>query len=172
VRRHAKRWASSGGAAVAVLLLSSCIPSAKGGAVPPSAQTVEVTMLEYRFDYRPPTQAGRTVFTVRNTGREGHRFSIFPLPEDMPPIAEQLRGENRRSINSLVDLPQVRDDFAPGESLTVAVDLRPGQRYAFLCLLKTPAGDLHADLGMNTEFRLPGQPPQAALTTTTTTTGP
>lgn len=59
-----------------------------------------------------------------------------------------------------------------GDTETFALDLVPGRRYGFLCLLNRANGDLHALLGMNGEFRAPGPIPAQAPETTVTTAKP
>lgn len=109
-------------------------------------------MTEYRFVYERDLRPGRTVFEVVNIGKERHRFGVWRLPDDMPPIDVQLNSDVRRPINHPVaDLPYQE----PGERNVVAVDLLPGVRYAFLCLL--PAADevSHSVKGMTADFRIP-----------------
>lgn len=114
-------------------------------------QQVDVTMTEYRFEYAPPSQPGRTVFQVRNVGAEDHVFGLYLLPDDLPPIDEQLKGDERRGVDSPLELPVAE----PGEVQTVGVDLVEGQRYAILCFLgSTAENQTHAVLGMNSEFRV------------------
>ncbi|HWC27076.1 MAG TPA: hypothetical protein VG474_10885, partial [Solirubrobacteraceae bacterium] len=60
--------------------------------LPPSASTMRVDMEEYRFVFRAPAAPGRVVLRARNTGRQEHELVLLPLPEDFPPIAEQLKG--------------------------------------------------------------------------------
>lgn len=110
---------------------------------------VDVAMREYRFDYRPPTTAGRTVFRVRNAGHRAHELTLVPLPEDLPPIKTQLGSKKRRSLPPLFFLPP----RGPGSSDTFAVDLPPG-RYALLCFLVDSDKIAHALKGMNSEFRV------------------
>jgi hypothetical protein len=65
-------------------------------------------MREYRFEYDPSLGAGRTVFQVHNDGREGHVFGLYLLPDDLPPIEEQLKGENRQVVDALLELPRAQ----------------------------------------------------------------
>ena len=94
-------------------------------------------MTEYQFAYDHLSK-GRVVFQVVNDGQTVHRMSLVPLPEDLPPIQQQLHGDERRALNTLA---------------AVAVDLLPG-RYAFICFLTDPDGQSHALKGMANEFRI------------------
>lgn len=134
------------GAAVAVVT-AGCSADA-GAALPPVPPSVTVVMHEYRFDHGPVPR-GRVVFHVDNRGHVVHRMSLVPLPEDLPPIEEQLHGTDRRTLFTLAAVP----DTQPGASGTVAVDLAPG-RYAFICFLTDKDGQSHALKGMASEFRI------------------
>lgn len=124
-------------------------------ALPAAPPTVVVTMRDvggYRIDYNPVIPAGRVVFKVVNAGRLVHRLALLPLPEDFPPIDEQLHGSERQTLTPFAGVP----DHLPGETATFAVDLAPAQRYALVCFAEDPDGGSHALMGMNSEFRTTG----------------
>lgn len=107
-------------------------------------------MHDYRFDFRPPTRPGRTVFVADNLGRQRHELFLIRLPDDLPPLAEQLRGTNRRIITPLAAV-RTQD---PGGTGTFAVDLDAG-RYGLTCFIKDTESDQpHALKGMVSEFRI------------------
>lgn len=108
-------------------------------------------MTEYRFVFQPPTRPGRTVFSVVNVGKEKHWFGMYRLPDDMPPLDAQLHGDERRELGPAMASMAVTQ---PRERNLFAVELVPGVRYAFLCLLTAPDDESHAYKGMNAEFRL------------------
>lgn len=123
-------------------------------AVPP---VVVITMREYRFDYDRNIPGGRVVFRFVNKGKRPHRPSLLPLPEDLPPIDQQLHGSKRRALKPFAGIP----DQKPGATDTFAVDLIAGRRYALICYAQDPDGRPHALKGMNSEFRpLLRQPPK------------
>jgi len=102
----------------------------------------------YRFDYQAPPKPGRTVFRMVNAGKGDHMASLNLLDDDFPPIDAQLRGTERRPVASSVELPV----SSSGDIQTFAVDLVPGQRYAFLChIVDPPTSEVHALKGMNSE---------------------
>lgn len=111
-------------------------------------------MREYRFEYRPPVSPGRALFRARNSGRVEHQLRLVPLSEDVPPISEQLRSEARRIVAPFAGMPPQR----PNQSAALAVDLRPGQRYALICYVVDGDGESHARKGMSAEFRVPSVP--------------
>ena len=114
-----------------------------------------MAMRDYAFDYRAPVSPGRAVFNVANTGTVTHNLLVVPIPDDFPPIDEQLHGDVRRPIYPVAQLYARK----PGETGTFAVDLRPNQRYAFICVIAAPDGQPHFLKGMNSEFRVADAPP-------------
>ncbi len=113
-----------------------------------------VTMHDYRFDYDPAIPSGRVVLRIHNAGDAPHHLTLFPLPEDFPPIDEQLRGEQRRFLEPFASIYE----RAPGDIGTFAVDLEPGTRYAMVCYLEADDGEPHWMKGMVSEFRTPSTP--------------
>ncbi|MGH2772035.1 MAG: hypothetical protein ACRDIU_02705 [Actinomycetota bacterium] len=110
---------------------------------------VDVGMREYRFDFKPPAGRGRVVFKARNTGRLDHELVLAILPEDVPPIRTQLKGNNRMLVATLAKIPP----RAAGKAGVFAVDLTPG-RYAMICFVTDADGRQHAQKGMGAEFRI------------------
>lgn len=150
------RLAAAAVATAAAVLISGC--SAGGSDRPlPRIQhaVVDVTMREYRFDYEQPVPDGRVVFRVVNEGRQVHRLTMLELPEDLPPIAEQLRGAKRRNVTPFAGLPGMR----PGERNSFAVDLVRGRRYGLIDPTGDVGGKSNAVLGLNSEFRAGGGRP-------------
>jgi hypothetical protein len=116
------------------------------------AAVVDLKITEYRFDYRRPVPAGRVVFHVVNAGSAVHRVSMLALPEDLPPIMQQLRGSQRRGIVPFASI----GGLAPGDANSFAVDLAAGQRYAIIDVGDGPGGRSNALLGLASEFRAGG----------------
>lgn len=138
-----------------VVLAGACQPAASRPPPPEGPPVVEVIMTEYRFDYDRPVPAGRVVFRFVNAGQANHRPSLLPLPEDLPPITEQLRGDQR-----VVAVPFAGiSTREPGETGVFAVDLEPGVRYGIICFARGPDGQSHALKGMASEFRAGGPRP-------------
>lgn len=129
-----------------VFFAGSCTPEIP---LPPTSQTVEVRMDEYAFNVDKEIEGGRVVFETANVGKEDHEIVVSPLPEDFPPLLEQLRSDTRRTTETLYILPLQE----PGEKGAFALDLKPG-RYGFICFLTTEDERSHALEGMATEFRV------------------
>ena len=150
-RRGSRSTASSpllGGAGVAaVVVAASCTAGAT--VLPPAPPVVHVTMDEHRFEIEedsvPP---GRVVFSVKNVGDDDHRLALIPLPDDFPPIHEQVRSREHRFVQELAAIP----DTPPGSEAAFAVDLERG-RYGVACFA-VDGGETHAEKGMVTEFRV------------------
>lgn len=106
-------------------------------------------MREMRFDHPEVLPGGRTVFQIKNAGKLDHRLILAPLPEDLPPLAEQVAGSQRRSIDSLAGIP----DIPPGAGTSFAVDLSAG-RYGLICFVIDTDGISHVARGMVSEFRV------------------
>jgi hypothetical protein len=142
-------WTTAWAAAL-LALLGGCTTGKRTGASLPSGPQI-VHVVEHDHSYvldRAEISAGRAVFRVENGSRLAHDLSLVGLPEDMPPINDQLRSGNRRALDTLARLPS----RPPGSSDAVAVDLPPG-RYALLCFEKDGTGESHALLGMAVELR-------------------
>lgn len=120
--------------------------------VPQPVPVITVAMSEYRFEFPGRVPSGRVVFRMRNVGRRAHSATLLALPDDLPPIDQQLKGTERRYLEPFADVPPRR----PGMSRSFAVDLQPGQRYALICYTIDPDEQSHAAKGMSIEFRTPG----------------
>ena len=106
-------------------------------------------MREYAFEHLPTAPSGRVVVQVENAGSLPHQMVLVKLPEDLPPLAEQLRSETRQAVETLANLL----DRPAGSRDTLAVDLDAG-RYGLVCFLRDPDGVQHHAKGMSSEFRV------------------
>lgn len=132
--------------ALGAAALTSC-SQARPEPLPPPPHRITVTMDEYSFKHPATVPSGRVVFEVVNAGRRHHKLALVPLPDDFPPVAEQLKGADRRVVTPLAGVvPQ-----APGARTTFAVNL-DRQRYGLFCFIVEPDAD-HPRLGMASEVR-------------------
>lgn len=142
------RIAAAAVAGIGIVSLASCAAPPTSG-LPPSPPIVHVAMRDYWYDFNGTSiPRGRVVFQITNAGRQYHQLALIPLPEDFPPIQEQLRGTDRRVVDELVSSPPLQ----PGASDTFAAYLTPG-RWAFVDFFNGPEGS-HAAMGMGAEFRV------------------
>lgn len=130
-----------------IVLLGACSPPSKP--LPPSPPVVTITMDEWKFEHPAELPRGRVVFRVVNAGTGVHRVTLAPLHKDYPPVAEQLKSEERRVISTVAAIAAQ----SPGASTSFAVDLGP-QRYGLFCLIIEKNGTDHARKGMASEFRV------------------
>ncbi|MDQ3931546.1 MAG: hypothetical protein M3252_01720 [Actinomycetota bacterium] len=132
-------------------VMVSCQPAASSQApLPNRPPEVTVTLREYSFEFDRPVPAGRVLFRVVNSGTLTHEPELLLLPEDLPPLDQQLRGDRRVVIAPFAAVP-ARD---PGQVGTFAVDLQLGLRFGFVCFARDPDDDQsHAQQGMSFEFR-------------------
>ncbi len=118
--------------------------------LPPRPAVVDVSLSdEYRFDYTPPRAPGRTVFKVRNDGGQEHELVLLPLPEDFPPLEQQVRGRKRRAVGTLA----YQQPLGAGGRGLFAVDLERG-RYGLVCFVEGRDRIPHSRKGMVAEFRI------------------
>lgn len=143
-------------ALVGGLAMGGCKSSPKREvALPPGPAVVSVNMDDASFKYDQAVPAGRVVFRVQNVGTLLHNMVVLPLTDDLPPINEQLRGQERRVVQPFAAVRPV----LPGDTREFAVDLEPGRRYGIICSVSDAEGKSHALKGQNSEFRADGSPP-------------
>lgn len=139
--------------------------------MPPAPPVVEVGLTEYRFELGPSLPAGRVVLRFTNTGSEPHRPALLRLDEDFPPIQEEVRNDEPRTVLPYAGVPT----RVPGSTGTFAVDLVEGTRYALVCFVAAPDGEGHANKGMTWESRAGNGPmaqgPGPSTVAETPTTG-
>lgn len=140
--------------ALLALAVVGCSTGDTGQPLPPAVPTVEVRLVEHDVAYDQSIPPGRVVFRVTNAGEHVHRLALLPLPEDFPPIKQQLQGDTRRAGQLQARVP----DLQPGETGMFAVDLTEGQRYALVDFSEGPDGTMHGRLGIASEFRASAGP--------------
>lgn len=159
----------------AVLVTVVFVAGACGGsdgverpAAPKPPPLFNLTIKEYSYSPGAGTPtaipAGRVNFRLRNDGDLGHQPALILVPDDFPPMAEQVRGDVRRGVRILAN----NAGIPAGVTAAVAVDLEPGRRYAFMCIATSPEGEQHSRRGMVWEFRTNADP-NTTITTAPTT---
>lgn len=147
-------------ATMLLVLLGGCAKQRAPAGFLPAGPTV-VDVVEHDHGYTLARQGdipvGRAVFRVSNRSALSHDLSLVALPEDVPPILDQLRSADRRAVATLARLPS----RPPGTSDAFAVELAPG-RYALLCFVVDGTGGTHASKGMAVEFRVASPPAERA----------
>lgn len=123
--------------------------SGSSQALPPPPSRFDVSMGDYSFSHLAAAPSGRVVVQLDNTGSRPHQLVLVKLPEELPPLAEQLRSDTRQAVETIANLT----DRPAGSRNAIAVDLEPG-RYGLVCFLRDPDGLQHHAKGMSSEFRV------------------
>jgi hypothetical protein len=114
-----------------------------------SAETVDVTAIEYEFDVEPtPTAETKTVNFI-NDGKEFHVLVFARLNEGFT-VDEAVELEGKKGSAETVG----ETEAAPGETGTIEVKkpIEPGD-YVMLCPISGPEGP-HYKLGQLAEFAI------------------
>jgi len=155
-RRALMRTAGPYVAAVLVVAAAAlAIDTLGGGSRPLAPSRITITADEYVFLMPDTVPAGTATLELVNRGEELHHAMLIRLDEDR--TLEELREELQAALQAGSE-PRPWVVFAggpnavdPGVSASVTVALEPG-RYALVCLIASPDGDLHAAKGMIREL--------------------
>lgn len=142
--------------ALAVLLCSTAPLGAQ--------QLLEFTAMDFAF--RAPARAtpGLTTIRLRNTGAKLHHVQLFKLEEgkrlaDLFPVLYANKGiHNAPAWARAAGGPSAA---LPGQTIEVTQQLAPG-RYAVICWIPAPDGQLHFMKGMMAELEVAGAAQAAA----------
>jgi len=135
-------------------LLAACQP-----AVPIPETGGDVTFQASDFAYNLPDQisAGMVTLTMENTGEEPHHTQFMRLNENV--TMEQFNEAMQGDPNAIFELGTFEGGpgmIPPGTSLTVTLDLQPGQ-YVALCFVESSDGLPHLAKGMVDAFQVVGE---------------
>ena len=143
---------------LAVLLVAAAglaVGKLGGEKRPLTANRITITADDYIFLVPDTVPAGITTLELVNRGGELHHAILVRLEEDKTlaelesELGEALRaGGQPRPWAVFAGGPNAVD---PGASTSVTVALRPG-RYALVCLIASPDGELHVAKGMIREL--------------------
>ena len=136
-------------AALAVGLAACGDDSSESTAEETSAETVEVTAVEYEFDLSATPTADTTSVTFTNDGEEDHALVFARLNEGFT-VDEAYKLEGKKG--SAEEIGTV--GAGPGDTGTIKVKepLAPGD-YVMLCPISGPDGP-HYKLGQLAEFSI------------------
>lgn len=115
--------------------------------LPPARPHVVVTVFDDHIQLGSVPD-GQVVFDIRNDGTKRHRLSLVLLPDNLPPLDQQLRGAQREVVTTQAAVA----DIEPGGAGTFATNLAAG-RYGLVDFGADADGASHALQGVNTEFR-------------------
>lgn len=111
-------------------------------------ETVEITAIDYAFEPADvEVSAGVVTFAVSNEGEENHELAFLPGGGDIPKTEEGDPDEDALAEAGAFEL----EAFGPGQVCNATYDLEPGT-YTLFCIVETPEGVTHYDLGMRAEL--------------------
>ncbi|MFL5489799.1 MAG: hypothetical protein ACJ8AV_00190 [Gemmatimonadales bacterium] len=147
------------GAVLAIAaLLASCSPDRhkiEGGSVSetPSATpaAITVTASDYTFDAPDSMPAGAVTVQLVNHGKELHQAQLIRLEQGktLNDVAQFLKSGG--PIPSWIKFVGGPNGIAPGQETEATAVLSPGN-YAYICLIPSPDGSIHAAKGMARPF--------------------
>jgi uncharacterized cupredoxin-like copper-binding protein len=131
---------------------------ALGQPLPPGVTPVEVSAVDYEFDWdKTKAVSGTTAFVLKNDGSQTHEILLASVEDDFDP-QKVIDAFNAGTVDTSTLPPGVTDIayFAastPGQTADLVVDggLQPG-KYAFMCFLPDPEGRPHFLHGMFSQF--------------------
>jgi hypothetical protein len=124
-------------------------------------QVLELTAMDFAFRAPPRATAGLTTIRLRNTGAKLHHVQLFRLEQgkrlsDLFPVLYANKGiHNAPAWAVAAGGPSAA---LPGQSIEVTQRLEPG-RYAVICWIPAPDGQLHFMKGMMAELEVTGPAP-------------
>jgi hypothetical protein len=137
---------------IAVLLLTACGRGDQSeGAGAATANVIEVTGSDYAFTVPESVEAGTTTFHFANTGKVRHELNISRLKDGVPMDSLLATIKADKSVKDLIDgsVGVLFAEPAGRSSAGLTIDMKPGERYAVICIFADSAGARqHFELGM------------------------
>lgn len=117
---------------------------------PATANVVNVTASEYKFEAPDSTPAGLTTFTLNNNGKEMHHITLMKLDSGKT-VDDLLNGIKNMKPNTpppgWIVSAGGPNAAAPGSSSSLTTVLEPGN-YALVCFIPDAKGVPHVAHGM------------------------
>lgn len=125
-----------------------------------AGKAIEVVGTDYAFTMPATTEGGTTTFHFANNGKVRHELNISRLKSDvsMDSLLATVRADE--TVRDLIEGPVGVLFAEPGarSSAGLTVDLKPGERYAVICVFTDSAGaKQHFDLGMYKLLTITGE---------------
>jgi len=145
------------------MLMPLKVTAAPAAAAPASAVNGTITLFDFNFTMPDTLPAGKSMYTVTNTGAQFHEFSIGQLPpgktvDDVKALFAAPSGGPPSGPPPVI-LMGGMNALTKGNTGIVVLDLTPGN-YVAICLVpdqSKPNGDPHAHLGMIKGFTVTRQ---------------
>jgi hypothetical protein len=131
----------------------SAVPIARAETGKAGPADVRVAAKDFSFEAPKQIPAGATTFELTNHGKELHQAQLLKLEEGktLADLAEALKKPG--PLPTWVKFMGGPNGIAPGKQANATAVLAPGQ-YAYICLIPSPDGVLHAAKGMISPFRV------------------
>ena len=133
--------------------IAACSPSEKPAPVAdkPAENIVRVVGSDYAFTMPETAPAGLTTFRFANNGKVRHELNISRLKPDVPmdSLLATIRAD--KPVTGLIEGPVGVLFGEPNDSSSagLTIDLKPGERYAVICIFADSAGaKQHFEMGM------------------------
>ncbi|HWN17321.1 MAG TPA: hypothetical protein VNO19_00265 [Gemmatimonadales bacterium] len=135
--------------------------TAAGETASAAPATVTVTAKDFAFDAPAQISAGAVAMQLRNQGKEIHQAQLVKLDEGK--TAADLLAALKQHGPPPAWMKYVGGPNAapPGQDVVATTVLEPGQ-YAYLCLIPSPDGVMHAAKGMVQTFEVTSAPAAVA----------
>jgi plastocyanin len=114
-----------------------------------SAETVNVTGVDYAFELSATPTAETKEITFENTGEEPHELILARINEGYT-LDEAIEAEGEKGTAEDLGISFAKPG-EEGKPIEIKKPLEPGN-YAMVCTVETKDGEPHYDLGMQTEF--------------------
>jgi uncharacterized cupredoxin-like copper-binding protein len=135
-------------------------PGSTGSAEPTKATptSVTVTAKDYQFDAPDTIPAGVVTIDLVNRGKELHQAQMIKLEDGKTADDVTKALQTPGPPPSWIKFVGGPNGIAPGAEAHETSVLAPGS-YAFLCLIPSPDGRMHASKGMIRPFQVTGSAP-------------
>lgn len=138
---------------ITVAGIAACSPADKPAPVTeqPAESIVRVVGSDYAFTMPETAPAGLTTFRFANNGKVRHELNISRLKPDVSIDSLLATVRADKTVTDLIEGPVGVLFGEPGDSSSagLSIDLKPGERYAVICIFADSAGaPQHFEMGM------------------------
>ncbi|HEY5939201.1 MAG TPA: hypothetical protein VIT87_00175 [Gemmatimonadales bacterium] len=135
--------------------------TAAGETASAAPATVTVTAKDFAFDAPAQISAGAVAMQLRNHGKEIHQAQLVKLDEGKTAADLLAALKQHGPPPAWMKFVGGPNAAAPGQDVVATTVLEPGQ-YAYLCLIPSPDGVMHAAKGMVQPFQVTSAPAAVA----------
>ena len=140
---------------------SDATSTAAGETAIAAPATVTVTAKDFAFEAPAQISAGAVAMQLRNQGKEIHQAQLVKLDEGKTAADLLAALKQHGPPPAWMKFVGGPNAAPPGQDVVATTVLEPGQ-YAYLCLIPSPDGVMHAAKGMVQPFEVTSAPAAAA----------